>query len=298
MNEAQVVDLTVATSADSVQMTTELGFLTPADICTNDQPCPMNEAQVVDLTVATSADSVQMTTELGFLTPADILSTNSWLNDKLIDLGQAMLQTKYPHINGLQSVILAEKFALIPQPDEFVQILNQNGNHWILVSSIGCASATVKVYDSLHGTLSSATKCLVADMLQSKSSEITIQYVDVQWQSNTYDCGLFALANATMLCNGTDPTSVSLDQAKMRKHFLACIESGDLKPFPIRGKRRRTRSPRVEKVGVFCICRLIDDGSQMIQCHSCEEWYHTKCVRVAKTFIKHPSVPWLCNLCK
>lgn len=102
-----------------------------------------------------------------------------------------MLKTKYPHVNGLQSIVLAERFALIPQPEEFVQVLSLNGNHWIVVSTTGCPPATVNVSDSLHGTLSAVAKCLVADVLQTKSSELTLQYVDVQWQSNACDCGLF-----------------------------------------------------------------------------------------------------------
>ena len=147
-----------------------------------------------------------------------------------------------------------------------MQVLNLNGNHWIVVSTIGCPPAAVNVYDSLHGTVSAVAKCLVADMLQTKSSELTLQYVDVQWQSNACDCGLFALANAASLCHGTDPSSINFDQTKMRSHSLTCIEIGDLKPFPIREQRRQTQPPRVEKVGVYCECRLTDGGSQMIQC--------------------------------
>ena len=106
-------------------------------------------------------------------------------------------------MNGLQSVLLAEKFALVPQPDEFLQVLNVNENHWILISTIGCPLSTVNIYyDSLHGTLSSTTRRLVADLLQSPLPQITLRYQDVQWQGNLYDCGLFALANATALCDG------------------------------------------------------------------------------------------------
>ena len=117
-----------------------------------------------------------------------------------MDKGQALLKAHYPHINGLQSVILAEKYALIPQPEEFLQILNVRGNHWILLSTIGCPPATVNVYHSLHGHLLPPAQRVVADLLQCKEANITIRYMDVQWQSNGYDCGLFALANATALC--------------------------------------------------------------------------------------------------
>ena len=135
----------------------------------------------------------------------------------MMDKGQALLKAQYPHISGLQSVILAENYALIPQPDEFLQILNVSGNHWILLSTIGCPPATINVYDSLHGNLPPHAQRVVADLLQCKEANITIRlYMDVQWQSNGYDCGLFALANATALCSGNDPTSVTFEQSKMR----------------------------------------------------------------------------------
>ena len=65
-----------------------------------------------------------------------------------------------------------------------MQVLNLNGNHWIVLSTIGCPPAAVNVYDSLHGTLSAVTKHLFADMLRTKFSELTLQHVALQWQSN------------------------------------------------------------------------------------------------------------------
>ena len=255
----------------------------------------------VDLTMdATSEATLQSPVKHSTLTSAQksILCTNAWLDDTLINLGQLMLKAKYQYINGLQSVLLAEKLALIPQPDEFLQLLNDHNNHWILISTIGCPPTTVNVYDSLHGTLSPKAQRVVADLIQSQVAYVTIQYVDVQWQSNGYDCGLFALANATALCDGTDPSTLSFDQSKMRQHFLACIEKNNLQQFPVRGQRRIIRPPHIQKVEVFCVCRLPDDGSEMIQCCQCQEWFHTSCIRVPRAWLKNPNIPWLCTSCK
>ena len=79
----------------------------------------------VDLTMdATSEATLQSPVKHSTLTSAQksILCTNAWLDDTLINLGQLMLKAKYQYINGLQSVLLAEKLALIPQPDEFLQL--------------------------------------------------------------------------------------------------------------------------------------------------------------------------------
>ena len=157
----------------------------------------------------------------------EILTTNAWLDDSLMDLGQKMLSQQYPHISGFQSVVLSEKFAFVPQPDEFIQILNLNNNHWIVISTIGCPAATVNVYDSLHCTLPSRAQRVVADILQCQSTHITVRYPDVQWQSNSHDCGLFALANATALCARLDPCTLSFEHARMRDHYLELHKSWD-----------------------------------------------------------------------
>ena len=114
----------------------------------------------------------------------NILRSNKWLDDTLIDLGQRMLQQQFQYIGGFQSVVLAEKFALIPQLGEFIQVLNVANNHWIMISTVGCPPSTIDVYDSLHGTLSSRSTRLVADILHDKSQSFTIRYQDAQWQSN------------------------------------------------------------------------------------------------------------------
>ena len=269
----------------------------PGHTCTN---CNSTSTDVVDLTVVNTgttrahSEDDQLRGQLRVVT-----SSNAWLDDKIMDLGQAMLKKQHPHINGLQSVVLADKLAFTPQTEEFVQVMNINGNHWIVISTVGCKPATINVYDSLHGRLPSHAKIVIADLLRSQEAhhEIAINYMDVQWQSNGSDCGLFALANTVMLCNAMNPTKFTFDQGQMRKHLADCIKTGRLTVFPIRGQRRKISHPHTETFQVYCICRLPDDGSRMIECHKCQHWFHTKCVRVTRAALMQPSAPWLCSLC-
>ena len=261
----------------------------PGHTCTN---CNSTSTDVVDLTVV-NTETAKAHLEDHQL----VLSSNAWLDDKIIDLGQAMLKKQHPHIGGLQSVVLGEKLAFTLQTEEFVQVLNINNNHWIVISTIGCKQATVNVYDSLHGRLPSHAKCVIADLLRSQEAEITINYMDVQWQSNGYDCGLFALANAAMLCNVMNPTKFTLDQGQMRKHLANCLETGRFTVFPIRGRRRKISPPHMETFPIYCICRLPDDGSQMIECDKCQNWFHTNCVRATRAALAQSSAPWHCSVC-
>ena len=94
---------------------------------------------------------------------------------------------------------------------------------------------------------------------------MTIYIQDVQWQGNAHNCDLFALANATLLCNGSDLCTILHTQSAMRQHFLRCIEQQYLAPFPQRGKKRKVKHPKIQLIDLFCICRLPKTaGDQMV----------------------------------
>ena len=59
-----------------------------------------------------------------------------------------------------------------------------------------------------------------------------VKLMNNQKQQGFRDCGLFAIANATSLCFGDDPTFLEFEQNEMRQHLLDCIEKGQMTPFP------------------------------------------------------------------
>ena len=131
---------------------------------------------------------------------------------------QNMLRHKYPAVGGLQPPSLAQNFA---------------SNHCITISTIGCKASTVNVYDSMHGNLPTSVQRLVADLVQCPECAITVQYIDVQWQSGGTDCGFFALAFATSLCSSQDPAATSYNQGQMSTHLLNVLSAENIQLFPI-----------------------------------------------------------------
>lgn len=130
-------------------------------------------------------------------------SSHMWLDDAIVSATQFLLKNKYVHIRGLQPPILAQKLALTrdPQPSqEFIQVLCASGSHWIMVSTVRCPANTINVYDSMNLRLSSTNEKVIADLLRCTERDITVNYVQVQYQSGGSDCGLFALAFATSWC--------------------------------------------------------------------------------------------------
>ena len=174
-----------------------------------------------------------------------------------------------------------------PQTCEFIQILNVNQSHWLTVSNIGCGSSSIKVYNSLGGRLPKTTKKVIADILECQKRSIAVIYEDVQQQEESSDCGCFALAYATTLCHGQNPSQIKYDQKAMRNHLFQGLDTGELIEFPTVGQRSPNK-PVTQRVHVYCICRLTNDGSEMIQCSICDEWFHTRSLEEAD---------WTCRKC-
>jgi hypothetical protein len=68
-----------------------------------------------------------------------------------------MLLQFFPNMAGLQPPTLQKVFAFQVHSGEFVQIIHVRKTHWAVVSTVGCPSGVVRVYDSLYKTLSEET---------------------------------------------------------------------------------------------------------------------------------------------
>ena len=110
------------------------------------------------------------------------LKPGRWLNNSLMNAGQALLKAKFPRVHGLQDVLLLRTLTFQPQIDhEFVQILNCADQHWVCISTIACKHQMVKVYKSMRtGDVPSNTKESVATLLKCSARTVYLVYPDVQ----------------------------------------------------------------------------------------------------------------------
>eukprot|EP01084_Bolivina_argentea_P128697 227436_1 len=60
--------------------------------------------------------------------------------------------------------------------------------------------------------------------------------------------------------------------------------------IPPAKKRRKTNQP------VYCICRGIDDGTEMVECYKCKEWFHYRCLKISPTDTLYAD-QWRCPVC-
>ena len=139
----------------------------------------------------------------------ECLLKGNWLTDNIIRATQELIKKAYPGVGGLQSPILGENLTFEIQRGEFVQVLHVRGSYWLVVSNIGCPPGHINVYDSLPNfDLYHHTKQQIAAILHSSKKEIDVSFHDVQLQCGGNDCGVLALAFATSVCDGSNPSEL------------------------------------------------------------------------------------------
>ncbi len=245
-----------------------------------------------------------------FMEDKAILQSSCWLNDNIICAAQCLLKKHTEgDILGFQSTQLCKRkklFNSLPPKVPFIQVMNVNESHWITVSNIRARTDsagnvdiypdTVCVYDCNWCTkskISLTTKQEICSFYKPTSSKVHFEYVNVDRQPNSSDCGVFALAFATELAHNSDPTLFCWDINEMRKHLIKhlinCLERGQMTPFPKHSKRRLRLGQRV-RLG----CRMPDNGG--VRCAICLVWYHMTCVSLdpTKSYLK---IKWRCPDC-
>ena len=235
------------------------------------------------------------------VTDKDVLvSHTGWLNDEIINAAQTLLKKVNPAISGLQDVSLGLVMAFDVQRSDFVQIINTGHGHWNTISSVGVEHPVVQIFDSMHTDLPAMAKAQIATLLTTNKPAIKLQFMDVQKQSGSSDCGLFAIAYATAIVLGYSPGAFLFDQDKMRAHLYNCFENREMALFPIKRRRRMgSKIKRSRDIQVFCLCRMpeLPESNNWIECCACKEWYHSDtCVKVNPEHLKAHTL-WYCPKC-
>ena len=225
-----------------------------------------------------------------------ILRKTTWLCDSEIHAGQILLKSRFPCLDGLHDPAITGEL-VTPEISEFVQIIN-TGSHWVCLSTISCRPGTIKIYDSLFQRVSQTAILHSCRMLMHAGDSILFINEKVQKQINSSDCGLFALAFATDLCHGVDPQTQAYDQENMRAHYVSCLESHEMVPFPKTSRRVPYHvTKKMTTVAIFCVCRMPNDKKEYVQCSQCNGWYHPTCVSIPDWVINSRR-RWKCDTCR
>ena len=148
------------------------------------------------------------------------------LNNKHINYAQSLLSDKFPDVAELKSTLLQQKIRL-DSSRPFVQILHVHNDHWITVSNLCSETGVVYIYDSVYNSISSEVRQLIDNMCGLRIS--VVMYNKMPKQIGATDCGIYAIATATALLHGVNPTSYN--QSSLRSHLVTCFESCNLTSF-------------------------------------------------------------------
>lgn len=153
-----------------------------------------------------------------------------------INLAQQFLKEQYSNLNGLKSTFLQSKQLNLTENEtkNKLQIIHcYSRHHWVVASTVGCTLNQVKVYDSLFSHCDMETEAIVDNLFQwSKSIKLVVTVSRSQKQKGTADCGLFAIANATAIAHGKNPSKLQFKQESMRAHLVHCFDCKQMSLFP------------------------------------------------------------------
>ena len=176
---------------------------------------------------------------------------------------------------------------------------------------------TVKIYDSLSDCLPQLAKAQITSLLYSKQDVIETHIMDMklqvciitvqnrlpimpsfQFQSGTYDCGLFSIAYATSMAFRVDPCCYIFDQSRMRRHLYQCFVKRRMVSFP-HSAARNTGPRKRDDIEVHCHCRMPElKDVPMIECTCCSKWYHVDCEAVPDKVLEDSLAEWNCKDCQ
>lgn len=216
-----------------------------------------------------------------------------WLTDEHINASQALLAAKFPRIHGFQhcGLFVAGNIGLpVGTPmGPFVQIVNIENCHWVCLTNINAEPGTIFVYDSMTPTdIKLPMQRAIAWMVKCIGPSIRVIWPQFQHQYGGADCGLFAIAAATALCEGYHPSRLHFNQGMMREHLKQCFTHSTLQMFPHIERRQAAKGFRKEQCfPIHCICRQPNDEHLTIRCHLCYERFHPKCLGLASLPCKY-----------
>ena len=108
-----------------------------------------------------------------------LLMTGKELTDMHINAALKLLLYQFPSFQGLHKILGQRHIGF--WVNNYIQIWHSRQCHWITMSSVGCKTGEINVYDSLYSDLDEVTKCKVQRVLGSFTG-ITFNFPNVQRQ--------------------------------------------------------------------------------------------------------------------
>ena len=240
-----------------------------------------------------------------------IIQNNKWLNCDIMLAAHQLVNQQLSGIGGLQEtykkpVLVKNKwhyeFEMQPISECYAaQIHHNDAQHWVMSiktdNKVYICDSLVKESCPITPSLEIQISALYGDGLD----KLEVLLPTNNQQSNSYDCGVYAIANLFNFCLACRDKKThvflneELNSSGMRYHLLKCFENQTLLKFP---SSSLPNSKPMKKVVIHmdCVkCRFSNCFDDMIACSKCKGWIHMSCAEIS---IPEP-VPniWFCGSC-
>ncbi len=203
-----------------------------------------------------------------------ILHPQTWLSSDEVDATSFYIAQKFPYIEGFQSCLLYQNLhqgGVVGTPQTpFVQVMNINDNHWITASNVFCGPNEVCIYDSLNAKITKQTEQKLSWMIRPQAPHFEIRRPSVQMQQSSSSCGLFALAFATVLCDGVKPEECQFKERNMRRTLYTALKNRKAPVFTYQHVQAKPDRGKLQ-VEIHCICRTSHHQEVMVLCSNCNK---------------------------
>ena len=151
--------------------------------------------------------------------------------DLEINFAQQLLKEQIQHINGLQSTLLLEKDMKISSKNRLQIIFCNERKHWVVATTMSCINGEVKVYDSVFQYLNQSSLKCIEKLFEQDNISPRIKMSQCRRQKGSKDCGVYAIAFATAIAFGQNPSRQNFKQKEMRVHLVNCFNNNKISVF-------------------------------------------------------------------
>ena len=157
------------------------------------------------------------------------------LSDLHINMAQRILKHQFPALNGLESTLFQDKEQSLKEHNvaDKLQIIHcKERHHWIVASTVKGRAEEVVIMDSKYRSVDEETKQAIHNLFQYCEKQPRIKVIATQKQKGNKDCGLFAIAMATAIAFGNNPSKQNFCQELIRAHLVDCLKKDKFMIFP------------------------------------------------------------------
>ena len=182
-----------------------------------------------------------------------LLNDNEMITDKILENIIDILTKEFKNIKSDSICGASQSTQTITPLDnieqKFIQILNINQNHWIMLTNnlfnkknIRSKSIYIDIYDSNCTSLNKPLEKEAIRYIKKKYQHICydnfiIRYKKCNQQVDNFSCGLHAIANTLCIAMGLNPCNIDYKTSEIKNTITSMLKKYELEMFPYSNKK-------------------------------------------------------------